>query len=303
MSLLGEKLCLFCLALDFFKKCKNPTPTSKQVYDETKKTREDYAYSEQLWKDGQRILNLFKPAIDIRNKLILDVGCGNGGKAVYYAKNAKYVFGCDIDKTCLERAENFSAKKGLTNKTKFVYGESTDLPFNSNKFDIIMMNDVMEHFANPLATILESKRVLKKGGIICINFAAWLSPNGSHLNDWIHIPWCHVLFSEKTLIKVLKKLSLSEKYIEFQFPNINNPNINKNPLPKKLECLGSGNLNRITLRQFKKILNKSGLKTVFFELKGIESKRPLLKKLFQFLVKMPLLNEFFGGEIVIVLKK
>jgi len=242
-------------------------------------------------------LNLFKPFADIKDKIVLDIGCGNGGKAAFYALDAKKVYGCDIDCEGLKRAEDFSRLKKVSNKTEFVYADSSNLPFKSEFFDVIIMNDVMEHFADPLKTLTEAERVLKKDGLICISFATWLSGSGSHLNDWIYIPWNNVFFSEKTLIKVLKQLSLSEKYIAFQFPNINNT-----PLPTRLEDLGAGNLNKITLRRFRKIVSKSGMKVMRFN-KGINSKNPALNVMFKIFSKIPLLDEFFGGEIAVVLQK
>ena len=146
-------------------------------------------------------------------------------------------------------------------------------------------------------TLAEAKRVLKKDGLICISFATWFSPSGSHLNDWIYIPWNNVFFSEKTLIKVLKQLSLSEKYIAFQFPNINNET-----LPIKLEDLGAGNLNKITLMEFGRIVKKTGMKIKLFNL-GMNSKNPTLNLIFKVLSKIPFINEFFGGEMAIVLQK
>jgi ubiquinone/menaquinone biosynthesis C-methylase UbiE len=297
MTLLGEKICLFLLKSGLFDRFKNPMPTSKMVYDSSKKVMPDYPYNKKLWKDGQRILNLFRPFADIKDKTVLDIGCGNGGKAAFYASYAKKVYGCDIDKEGLRRAKEFSRLKKVKNKTKFIYADSPNLPFKSESFDVIIMNDVMEHFDEPLKTLMEAKRVLKEDGLICISFATWLSPSGSHLNDWIYIPWNNVFFSEKTLIKVLKQLSLSEKYIAFQFPNINNT-----PLPARLENLGAGNLNKITLREFRRIVKKTGMKVKLFNL-GMNSKNPALSFIFKALSKLPLLNEFFGGEMAIVLQK
>ena len=293
----GEEICLFLLKSGLFDRFKNPMPTSKMVYGQNKKVRQYQPYNEKLWKNGRRILNLFLPFADIKDKILLDIGCGDGGKTVLYALEAKKVYGCDVRKECLKRAENFSRLKKVKNKTKFIYADSSNLPFESESFDIIIMNDVMEHFAEPLKALMEAKRVLKKDGLICISFATWLCSYGSHLNDWIYIPWNNVFFSEKTLIKVLKKLSLSEKYIAFQFPNINN-----DPLPTRLEDLGAGNLNKITLREFRRIVKKTRMKVKLFNL-GMNSKNPALNLIFKALSKIPFFDEFFGGEIAIVLQK
>ena len=84
---------------------------------------------------------------------VLDVGCGNGVVTAYLAHRFKVkIYGCDI--------ENYLIKK-------INFTQMTDeyvLPFKSNSFDVIMLNDVLHHLPkNKQYLILkESKRVGKK---------------------------------------------------------------------------------------------------------------------------------------------
>ncbi|MFH1478131.1 MAG: class I SAM-dependent methyltransferase [Verrucomicrobiota bacterium] len=57
-------------------------------------------------------------------------------------------------------------------------GVLCDAKFPNNFFDVITMWDVLEHTSDPLAELKESRRILKDGGIIVINFpdaGSWLA--------------------------------------------------------------------------------------------------------------------------------
>ena len=66
------------------------------------------------------------------------------------------------------------------------------------------MNDAMEHVADPEGVLKEVLRVLNKKGKLYVNFPPYNHPFGAHLSDAIYIPWVHMFFSEKTLIKSYK---------------------------------------------------------------------------------------------------
>ncbi len=49
-------------------------------------------------------------------------------------------------------------------------GTLEDAKFPDNYFDVVTMWDVLEHTGNPMATLKEANRVLKKGGLLVVNF-------------------------------------------------------------------------------------------------------------------------------------
>ena len=93
-------------------------------------------------------------------KTILDVGCGSG--FVINSLSAKYdCTGLDISETALEQV-----------KVKKIVGSADALPFPDNSFDLLMINDVLEHLPEPVfrKTLSELRRVTKKYILVTVPF-------------------------------------------------------------------------------------------------------------------------------------
>ncbi len=287
MSVLGEKICLFLIGTPLFKIFKKRTPTAKLVYNDDGSVRSDLNYSEELFESTRSIiLNFMRLGypFPIEGSNILDIGCGDGGRTAYYGMNgALSVVGIDSDLSRLKRARLFCHKRSLDHKVFFSAASSHKLPFNESSFDLVIMTDVMEHISEPLETLLEAERVLRPGGKLFISFGCYYAPLGSHLTDWIPLPWQQVIFSERTLIRILKKLSNDEPYILFQFPGLE-----KVPLPVRINDLECGGQNRITLRAFRDYINFSDFEIELFWT--------------PFLAKIPMIGELFA-IVRCVLKK
>ena len=262
---LGE---YFCLSLNnFFPKKKVAGRESPQSYSEA-----EYSWA----KSG---LALHAPYINLRDKIALDAGCGLGGKTVFYAENGcKSIMGIDIDENHIKYANEFAKKKGILN-AEFMVGSLDTLPFESTTFDIIFLDDVLEHIERPLliSALGECKRIIKVNGRICLEFPPWTSLEASHLYDYIHIPWCQLVFSSETLINVIKRMK---------------------PKPRhgKLSVIEHfQQLNHITLKEFKDIIRKLDFKVINFELhmiKGIKIARYI-----------PFFNKYLILRVVAVLSK
>ena len=115
---------------------------------------------------------------DIKNKRILDIGCGYGLYSLTFLKlGAKEVCGQDI----LEEVVKINAKKckkeGFDNFVGKV-GDCTNLQFEESTFDLIFSGDVFEHISDIQKEnfINEAYRVLKPGGLFTIK-----TPNKNYL--------------------------------------------------------------------------------------------------------------------------
>lgn len=141
-----------------------------------------------------------------KDKVVLDVGCGAGGKSLYYlTKGAKQVIGIDVVEKYKEESEQLQKSLGLSGFSFYVQDAAkTDFP--DNFVDTIIMNDAMEHVAKPAAVLAEMKCILKPGGRLYVNFPPYNYPYGAHLSDVIGIPWVQRFFSDKTLIAAYKDL-------------------------------------------------------------------------------------------------
>lgn len=98
---------------------------------------------------------------------LLDIGCGQGSVLKLLASRAHRAVGVDIDSDVrmLARAELFLA--GTAN-VSLRQGDMTSLPFEDNEFDTIILDDVLEGAADPVAAITEAKRLLSADGRLII---------------------------------------------------------------------------------------------------------------------------------------
>ena len=114
---------------------------------------------------------------------VLDVGCGDGYylHLIYNFKKGLELTGTDYSKFDLKRAE-----KNLNNdKIRLVYGDLMDkLPLKANSFDKIVMSEVAEHLPDDVKGLSEVRRVLKKGGILCLTV-----PNHNYPFLWDPVSW------------------------------------------------------------------------------------------------------------------
>jgi len=104
-------------------------------------------------------------------KSILDVGCGTGRLVEFLNKNGYEACGCDISEEVLKIAQKL-------NPNKIKKGQAQKLPYPKNLFDMVTAISVLEHLTKNEAKlfILESKRVLRKNGLLFIITPNFSSP-------------------------------------------------------------------------------------------------------------------------------
>jgi demethylmenaquinone methyltransferase/2-methoxy-6-polyprenyl-1,4-benzoquinol methylase len=104
-----------------------------------------------------------------KNPEILDVATGTGDLAVAALKlNPVKITGIDISRKMLEKGREKIIKKGYSDRIELLSGDSEDIPFNENSFDIAMVAFGVRNFADPLKGLSEMRRVLRNGGLIMI---------------------------------------------------------------------------------------------------------------------------------------
>lgn len=108
------------------------------------------------------IFDDFLGSEDLKNKSLLDGGCGTGLFTKKAIERGAEVISLDIAPKLVELTirKNPSAKG--------IEGSLLELPFKENTFDYVISSDVIEHTPDPLAAVKELIRVLKPGGKICI---------------------------------------------------------------------------------------------------------------------------------------
>jgi SAM-dependent methyltransferase len=97
-------------------------------------------------------------------RAILDLGCGDGGDLVFFARQGFAVAGLDYAPTALQLAREWLAGEGLEGDLRC--GDMHELPWSGDSFDAAISVKVINHntMAGVEDTIAEVTRVLRPGG-------------------------------------------------------------------------------------------------------------------------------------------
>ena len=227
----------------------------------------------------------------IKNKSILDVGCGVGGKDLELLRyNPKNITGIDLSSRNIKFA-NELINKSNENILRFLNTDLFNLEEN-NIFDTILSYTVFEHIDKRMLLPILNKMysLLKPNGYVVIVFNHYDDKYGMHLKEYIYHPWPQIIFEEQLLYK----------YWNMQFNN--DKNINENsyfPIEynhgiqnHNMDCFM--NLNKVTVNEFEKIIKRTG----FVLYKNHFYSKSILLKIFPFLP-----NKYLIGSVVYNLKK
>lgn len=204
----------------------------------------------------------------VGGKRVLDFGCGTGRQTVALAEQYKArVYGLDIDDRWLAKAKARAADHSLS-EDKVQFGKSV----GNQRFDTVITVNAMEHFSDPTGVLRQMADTLKPGGVILITFAPpWLSPFGHHMHFFCKLPWLHLLFPERTVLKV-----------RAQYRNDGAMTYN------------DAGLNKMTLARFERIIADSGLEVAgrrYHGVKGIGT-----------FTKIPIIRELLTNRVTAVLR-
>jgi demethylmenaquinone methyltransferase / 2-methoxy-6-polyprenyl-1,4-benzoquinol methylase len=104
-----------------------------------------------------------------KNPNILDVATGTADLAIAAMKlNPVKITGIDISARMLEIGRTKIDRKGLGEKIELLPGDSEEIPFKDNLFDVAMVAFGVRNFSDPLKGLTEMKRVLRVGGMIIV---------------------------------------------------------------------------------------------------------------------------------------
>jgi SAM-dependent methyltransferase len=100
---------------------------------------------------------------DVREKTVLDFGCGSGENTLVLVRRGAKVIGVDLSPHLIELARRRLAVNHLDGQTEFIVGSAHDLPVADNRVDVVFGIAILHHLDLDLAS-REVHRVLKPGG-------------------------------------------------------------------------------------------------------------------------------------------
>lgn len=140
---------------------------------------------------------------------VLDIGCGRGLFLDVMRRHGWTVKGVEFDR---ESAANASSAYGID--VIPASGMGSELP--EGHFEVVTMYHVLEHVYDPVGTIRECARVLRKGGLLVVSVPNVLSLQAAFgRRDWFHLdpPYHMHHFSESGMKVLLKNHSFEVRRI------------------------------------------------------------------------------------------
>lgn len=134
--------------------------------------------------------------MDVGDISVLEVGCGEGGNLLPFARRGCRVVGVDLSEQRVRQAESFFSRECAAGT--FVCDDVMHYRGDGRLFDLIVCHDVVEHIPEKGKMLLALKRLLAPGGRLFVAFPAWQMPFGGHqqiAHSWVmsHLPFVHLL--------------------------------------------------------------------------------------------------------------
>jgi arsenite methyltransferase len=105
----------------------------------------------------------------------LDVGCGIGVGPTFIAKTYPCrVVGVDISEKMIEWSGRRAREEKVADRVEFRTANVLDLPFDADRFDVVICESVLAFVEDKPQAIRECVRVTKPGGYVGLNEGLWI---------------------------------------------------------------------------------------------------------------------------------
>lgn len=219
---------------------------------------------ETLHPGGLDLSKRIGEVVDMKDKRVLEVACGRGVFACYYAKNYKAkITGLDLSpdmiKTSIERAK----REGVENLANFKVADALDtpLPFPDNSFDIAVNECAFGIAEDPQRHLNEMVRVTKVDGYIVLHLSVWLKELPEAEKEDIEKRLGGALFT----LEELKKMFRRKDTVEILYEDWSGiEQIRKTRPDRKIKTLNDVFSPQERLIILFRVLKKFGLKGLFY---------------------------------------
>lgn len=133
----------------------------------------------------------------LRDRRILDIGCGQGGVS-FTLSDGNEVVGLDIS------LERMAWRPRLDRPPLILLASGLAVPCCDNSFDVVILSDVMEHVNEPSLMLYEVNRVLRPGGIAFFSFTPYYGPRGGHVWNYVPLPYIHFVLPDSVAKRLIK---------------------------------------------------------------------------------------------------
>ncbi len=114
---------------------------------------------------------------------VCEIGCGEGGVIAAFAEyGCAYTLGTDIEGALLDQVSRpLLSELGLSVEvtTHDVIGDAIPEQWKE-RFDVVVLRDVIEHLHDPAAAMKAIRRIMKPSATLMLTFPPYTSPFGGH---------------------------------------------------------------------------------------------------------------------------
>ncbi len=132
----------------------------------------------------KKSLNLSEPS---KNKVAIDIGCGEGYFLPTLSLNFKNAIGLDtkepikterdlyypnknLDTSKIDEAKDLLKAENFYGKNiRLIVGDSSKLNLKNDSINVVFMIDSLEHFFHPEKALKEARRILKRDGLLIVS--------------------------------------------------------------------------------------------------------------------------------------
>lgn len=159
-------------------------------------------FAQQVDNARAYVLPFINNALPVQKEMsLLDIGCGDGGVLLPFLEMGCKATGIELDVEKSNHARSFLAEFIQTGQAEIInlnIYEEAALQDYREKFDIIILKDVIEHIPDQSRFIPYMKQFLKPGGVVYFGFPPWQMPHGGHQqvcrNRFLSVlPYFHLL--------------------------------------------------------------------------------------------------------------
>lgn len=142
---------------------------------------------------------------------VLDAGCGIGGPSRFLAgQHGCTVEGIDLTPEYIDVATQLNEMVGLDDKISLSVGSVTELPYDNERFDAVLCQNVSMNVSDKETLFCEAFRVLKPGGIYTISHIA----EGPNAPPIYPLPWART--SDGSFLETPERILMLLKQAGFE---------------------------------------------------------------------------------------
>jgi ubiquinone/menaquinone biosynthesis C-methylase UbiE len=110
------------------------------------------------------LLSTYVPGFSVAGSRVLDIGCGDAGVIIAFAEAGANVVGIEVDERSIHRGRLRAEEHGVS--ATLLEGAAESLAFPDESFDLVILDNVLEHVQDRERTLSEIHRVLRPGGLL-----------------------------------------------------------------------------------------------------------------------------------------